>query len=98
MLEIARLPRAEEDLIEIWRYIADSETAADRFLERFANAARKLAAHPGAGRPRPELADGPRSFVVGNYVLFYMVDGSQLVIVRVLSRYLDIDTDDFEAK
>lgn len=96
MLNVVHLPKAEEDLIQIWRYIADdNEAAADRLLDRFAETARTLAAHPEAGRLRPELAERLRSFVIGNYVLFYMVDGLQLVIVRVLSRYLDIDGDDF---
>lgn len=98
MLEIVRLPQAEEDLIQIWRYIADdNEQAADRLLDRFADVARKLATHPEAGRSRFELADGLRSFVIGNYVLFYLASRSQLIIVRVLSRYLDIDEDDFRA-
>lgn len=96
MGEVVRLPRAEEDLVQIWRYIAyDNETAADRLLDRFAEVARKLASHPEAGRSRPELADGMRSFLVGNYVLFYSATPAELVIVRVLSRYLDIDESDF---
>lgn len=99
MLEVFRLPRAEEDLIQIWRYIAeDSEAAADRLLDRVSDVMRKLAAHPQAGRPRPELAEGLRSFVIGNYVVFYLPDPSQLVVVRVLSRYLDINEGDFQAE
>jgi toxin ParE1/3/4 len=97
MLEVFHLPRAEEDLIDIWRYIAhDSESAADRLLDRFADAAEKLAAHPDAGRPRPELAEGLRSLYVGNYVLFYTVTPPRLILVRILSRYLDIDDADFQ--
>ena len=96
MLEVTRLPRAEEDLLQIWRYIAeDNEAAADRFLDRLAAVAGKLSTHPQSGRPRPELAEGLRSFVIGNYVLFYKANATQLVVVRVLSHYLDIDGDDF---
>ncbi|MCR6500310.1 type II toxin-antitoxin system RelE/ParE family toxin [Shinella sp. CPCC 101442] len=96
MREVVRLPRAEEDLVQIWRCIADdNETAADRLLDRFAEVARKLASHPEAGRLRSELADGMRSFLVGNYVLFYRAAPAELVLVRVLSRYLDIDEIDF---
>jgi toxin ParE1/3/4 len=99
VLEVVRLPQAEEDLIRVWQYIAeDNEGAADRLLDRIADVARKLAAHPEAGRRRPELAVGLRSFVIGNYVLFYLTNRTQFVIVRVLSRYLDIDEDDFRTK
>jgi toxin ParE1/3/4 len=99
VLEIVHLPQAEEDLIRIWRYIAeDNEGAADRLLDRVADIARKFAAHPEAGRPRPELAAGLRSFVIGNYALFYLTNRTQFVIVRVLSRYMDIDDDDFQTR
>ena len=98
VLEITRLPQAEEDLIQIWRYIADdNEAAADRLLDRIAGVVRKLSMHPEAGRLRPELVEGLRSFVIGNHVLFYKANASQLILVRVLSRYLDIDEDDFRA-
>lgn len=97
MLEIVRLPQAEDDLVAIWNYIADdNEAAADRLLDRIADVARKLAVYPQSGRERPELASGLRSFVIGNYVLFYLHDSRRLTLVRVLSRYLDIGEDDFE--
>jgi len=57
--------------------------------------ARKLSHHPDVGRARPELTDGVRSFVVGNYVLFYSTTRTELMIIRILSRYLDIGEDDF---
>ena len=96
VLEVVRLPRAEEDLVQIWHYIAeDNEAAGDHLLDRVSDIARKLAAHPEAGRSRRELLVGLRSFVIGNYVLFYLSSPSQLTIVRILSRYLDIDEDDF---
>ena len=98
MLRLVRLPRAEDDLIQIWRYIAeDNEAAADRLLDHFEEVLRKLVLHPEAGRQRPDLADGLRSFAAGNYVLFYIVMPPELVVVRVLSRYLDIGEDDFQA-
>ena len=84
-------------MVRIWRYVADdNEAAANRLLERFADVARTLSAHPDAGRARPELSEGLRSFVVGNYILFYKATQSELLVVRFLSRYLDIDADDFD--
>ncbi len=52
-------------------------TIADRFL--------LLASYPNLGRPRDEdLRPGLRSFPVGEYVIFYRIDGEDVVILRVL--------------
>jgi toxin ParE1/3/4 len=71
--EILGRPQARLDLIEIWSFIADdNEVAADNMLDRFEKALRILRDRPLAGRERPELAAGLRSFPVGNYILFYL--------------------------
>jgi toxin ParE1/3/4 len=92
---IVRRPRARQDLIEVWQYIADdNEAAADRTLDRIERALVNLAENPTIGRARPELAPDLRSFPVGNYVLFYrpMPDGIDLI--RVRSGYLDTQPED----
>jgi toxin ParE1/3/4 len=48
------------------------------------------------GRQRPELAPGLRSFPIGNYVLFYLPLPNGIDLVRVRSRYLDIEPDNFK--
>ena len=96
--EIRRRPLARLDLIEIWSFIADdNEAASDRMLDRFDRALRMLRDRPLVGRERPELAPGLRSFPVGNYVLFYLPLPNGVDLVRVRSRYLDIEPDDFGA-
>ena len=48
------------------------------------------------GRARPELADGLRSFPTRTrYILYYLVDGADVVIVRVLHHARDIDPEFF---
>lgn len=95
--EILRRPQARLDLIEIWSYIADdNEAAADRMLDRFDQTLRMLSDQPLAGRERPELAPGLRSFPVGNYVLFYLPLPNGIDLVRVRSGYMDIEPEDFE--
>jgi toxin ParE1/3/4 len=95
--EILRRPQARLDLIEIWSFIADdNETAADRMLNRFERALRMLRDRPLVGRQRPELAPGLRSFPIGNYVLFYLPLPNGIDLVRVRSRYLDIEPDNFK--
>jgi len=96
-LRILRTPAAEQDLVDIWRYIAeDNEQAAGRVLDRFDQLLRMLADNPLAGRARPELGDDIRSLPSGNYVLFYRVESELLILVRALSGYMDFGIEDFE--
>ena len=87
--------QAEADLDEIWLFIAtDNLSAADRLLDRISNAFVMLADNPLAGRERPELGRGIRSFPVGNYVVFYEGTANSVSIVRVLHGARDISPDD----
>jgi toxin ParE1/3/4 len=56
-------PRAEQDLIDIWDYIAnDSVPAAHRVLDALEGAINRLAQNPGIGHMREELADRRHRF------------------------------------
>ena len=91
MANVSKHPRAESDLIDIWRYIAqDSPVNADRFLDRLDVVFSNLAALPGMGRLRPEFASDLRSFPVGSYLVFYRPTEDGIDIVRVLHRRRDI--------
>ncbi|MGH9602663.1 MAG: type II toxin-antitoxin system RelE/ParE family toxin [Terriglobales bacterium] len=87
-----RLTRAARaDLIEIWSYLAtDSETAADRVLDRIGSRLDLLARSPHLGRRREELRPSLRSFPVGDYLIFYQVTGKALTVVRVLHGSRDL--------
>jgi toxin ParE1/3/4 len=50
--------------------------------------------NPEAGRARPELAPGVRSFPVGNYVIFYRLTGGGVELLRALNGYRDIQPED----
>ena len=91
MARVLTLPKAEEDLIDIWLYIAeDAPQNADNFLEKLNEKARKLADFPDMGVSRPELADKLRSFPVDRYVLFYRGVSDGIELVRVLHASKDI--------
>jgi toxin ParE1/3/4 len=93
--KILRRLRAEDDLIEIWLFIAsNNEAAAEQFLQRIEYALKTLAENPQAGRARPELGATLRSFPVGNYIIFYQIVSYDIEVIRVLSGYLDIQSDD----
>lgn len=93
MPRLLKRPEAENDLDEIWFYIAqDSPANADRFLDRIQERCWALADFPKMGVSRNELRAGLRSQSIGNYLIFYfpLVDGVD--IVRVLHGSRDIES------
>ncbi|MBT3201040.1 MAG: type II toxin-antitoxin system RelE/ParE family toxin [Phycisphaerales bacterium] len=86
-----RTDQAEEDLIDIWSYIADDNSdAADRLLDEIDKTCDTLADNPKLGRPREELSDGLRSLHVGNYVILYRSGGEGIIVIRVLHGARDL--------
>ena len=81
-------PEAENDLLEIWLYVAqDKLGAADRLIDRLRLKCDLLARNPLAGRARPDLGLGIRSFPVDRYVVYYLVTGRGVEVARILSGY-----------
>ena len=75
----------EQDLEEIWFYVAEdaSPATADRLIDAIIDRFELLAEQPRMGRLRPEFGEGVRSFTVENYVIYYRHEGDVLV-ARVL--------------
>ena len=85
-------PRADQDLDDIWAFIAeDDPTAASRFVRLIEERCRILAENPLMGRSRSELAPGLRSFPFGNYLVFDVPIENGVEIVRVVSGARDIE-------
>lgn len=90
-MKFLKSERAEEDLIDIWLYIAEDQPVnADRFLDKLNETVVALADTPGMGVDRPGLGAGIKSFPVGKYILYYRMMQDVLEIVRVLSAYRDV--------
>jgi antitoxin ParD1/3/4/toxin ParE1/3/4 len=85
-------PEAFRDIEEIWEFIADDNLdAADRVREEIFTACEKLAAIPGMGHLRTDLADEPlRFWPVYSYLIIYRPDAKPLEIVRVLHGARDV--------
>ena len=82
---------ARDDLLAIYEYIAvDSPLTADRFIDKIEQRAKRLAASPTVGRPRPELGPGIRSVAMGNYLLLYRIVRGGVQIARVISAHRDL--------
>lgn len=84
-------PRAEEDLVSIWRHIAaDNLAAADNTLKRIEDASEKLLRHPELGQARPDIRPDLRYFVVSPYLLLYRIADQNIEIIRVVHGRRDL--------
>lgn len=60
---LQRTARAEEDLIDIWAYVArDNSAAADRLLDTLDQKSLALARNPQIGMAREDIAPDVRHF------------------------------------
>jgi toxin ParE1/3/4 len=77
--------RSRRDLREIWSYIArDNPEAANRWIARLRNRARKAGLHPAAGRMVPERErQDLREVFVGSYRIVYRVRTTSIDILTV---------------
>jgi toxin ParE1/3/4 len=85
MPRLVRPAQAEEDLIDIWTFIArDNAAAADRLLDLLDAKSRTLAADPKIGRAREDIAAGVRHFPVGKYLILYREPSDGIEVVRYI--------------
>lgn len=88
-----RLSRqAEQDLEDIWFYIAQNdEVAADLLIAKILDKFPMLAKFPDMGKKRDDLLKGLRSFPVKPYIIFYALAADRIEIIRVLHQSRDIE-------
>ena len=92
MARVLKRPLAENDLDEIWLYIAqDNPDSADALLDKIEERCQALAQFPFIGTNRDELMPDLRSLPVGNCLIFYMPIEDGIVVVRVLHGMRDVD-------
>ncbi len=85
MGQLIRTAKAEEDLIDIWMYIAsDNPEAADKFIERIDAKCKMLADNPAIGQARPDIAIELRYFPVGRHLILYRQISGGVEIVRIV--------------
>ena len=83
--------QAEGDLKEITAYIArDNPARAVTFVQQLREHCRGLIVFPEARRLRPELGEGVRLSVFGNYVVLYVAHEDILEIRRVVHGARDL--------
>lgn len=85
--------KVEDELDDIWLYIAAETSSleiASRFVDSITDQFLLLSRHPYLGRKRDDLAPGLRSVAVGNYVIVYRVEGSDVSILHVVHGRRDV--------
>lgn len=93
MPRLLKRPEAENDLEEIWWYIAqDSPHNADKFLDSIQERCLALANFPQTGVKRDELKIGLRCQPVSHYLIFYFPLENGIDIVRVLHGSRDLES------
>ncbi len=89
MASYRKSPEAD-DLLRIWRYVAESNrAAATQFIDRLHATMGTVAETPGMGRPRDDLAPGLRTFPLGSYLIIYREVSGGTEVARVLSARRD---------
>lgn len=84
---------AEAELDQIWRYVAEQSGSleiADRLIDLITERFFILSRYPHAGKLRPELSHGIRSFPVGEYVIVYRAEADQVRVLHVMHSSQDI--------
>jgi toxin ParE1/3/4 len=85
MPRIIRSPRARQDLIDIWTWIAaDNPRAADRLLDLIDEKLRLLADNPRLGPARPDIAPDLRLFPLRRYLILYRERADGVEVVRII--------------
>ncbi len=85
-------PEAQTDLDQLWLYVATNASieTADRLVDSITTRFLLLATHAHIGRVRDDLHPGTRSFVVGEYVVFYRIEGVDVLVQRVVRGSRDV--------
>ncbi|HTV48437.1 MAG TPA: type II toxin-antitoxin system RelE/ParE family toxin [Phycisphaerae bacterium] len=83
---------AEQDLYDLWEYIAqDSVEAADHLIKQFFDAFESLALNSGQGHKREDLTQLPVLFwPLGNYLIIYRVAKSHIDVVAIVHGKRDV--------
>ncbi|MDX2506402.1 MAG: type II toxin-antitoxin system RelE/ParE family toxin [Gammaproteobacteria bacterium] len=91
MLNITKRPLAKEDLKGIWRYTYKhwGERQADKYLNELGHAIDRLVNNPEIGISCPYVNAEYRQYSIKHHIIFYRIEETAIVIVRVLHERMD---------
>lgn len=89
-------PQAQADLDEIRSYLANESGSPDiatRLLQSIAKHFLLLSRHSRAGIVRNNLSiAGLRAFPSGNYIMSYVIEGADVLVLRVVHSHRDVES------
>lgn len=93
MIEIRKKPRAEADLVEIWKRTLErwGEAQADVYVEGIARAIEALAEYPRLGAKCDWLRKGYRRLSVNHHHVYYTIADRHIEIIRILFERMDAE-------
>jgi toxin ParE1/3/4 len=84
-LDVYRSSAAEDDLVELWKYVAkNSPTAAEWLIRRLDDRIESLRLSPDAGERIESSRVGVGRIVEGNYLVFYQHLDDSIRVIRIL--------------
>ena len=85
-------PRALRDLDAIanWTLRQWGVERMEQYLRSLNDRFHWLATNPGAGRARDDIAEGYRSFPIGQHVVFYINHGGAIAVIGVPHQAMDM--------
>ncbi|CCD86467.1 putative plasmid stabilization system [Bradyrhizobium sp. ORS 285] len=97
MKEVRLSRLAQQDLIAIWRKVAEDNgpATADQWIDRIERRCQQLASFPQSGPARPDIAFDARMLVIGRWLALYRVEAGGVRIMRVTDAAQDLGEIDF---
>jgi toxin ParE1/3/4 len=91
-MKIERSPEAEQDILEIWLYVAKESgpRRADFIIDKIEKAYEMLVDFPEIGNLRPDIAADVRGLVSSPYLILYRIGTSRIEIARIVHGSRDL--------
>ena len=91
MLQLTISPKAESDLIGIWVYTCEQggPDQADKYLAQLGSGMKRLVEHPSLGADYTHVFPEYRRLQIEHHYVFYKVQASQIIVMRVLHQEMD---------
>lgn len=86
--------KATIDLLSVYRYVAERDAkAAEAIIQNLDEKLQHLAIFPFLGRERNSLAAGLRSLVIGEQIIFYVINEEIITVIRIIHTHMDVDVE-----